>query len=75
MKNNLVSKDIAYKMEVVGSNKVNVVQGKIYLLHLVDIHNNTRTIWGYGIYEIMQSGLPRFRNIEEIVSSYNSPGI
>ena len=64
--NNLVSRDVTYKMEVVGSKTFEIVHNKIYLLDLVDVHGNTRTLWGYGVPRIMSSGVPDLSPIRKL---------
>ena len=64
--NNLVSRDVTYKMEVVGGNSFEIIHSKIYLLDLLDMHGNTRTLWGYGVQRIMSSGVPNLSSIRKM---------
>ena len=56
--NNLLSREVTYKMEVVGSEEHKIVHSNIYLLDLVDVYGNVRTLWGYGVPRVMSSSVP-----------------
>ena len=55
---NLVSKEVIYRMEVVGDEEAKEVTSRLYLLDLVDMYGNIRSIWGYGTKKIMSSSVP-----------------
>ena len=41
-----------------GSMEPKVVQTRIYLLDLIDMYGNTRSLWGYGVPRVMGSAVP-----------------
>ena len=56
--NNLVSRDVTYRMEVVAGEEAQIVNSKLYLIELKDMYGNNHTIWGYGVPRIMLSDVP-----------------
>ena len=58
VENNLVSRNVTYRMEVVAGKEAQIVHSKLYLLDLKDNHGNSHTIWGYGVPKIMMSDVP-----------------
>ena len=64
--NNLVSREVTYKMEVVGSEEHKIVHSNIYLLDLVDMYGNVRTLWGYGVPRVMSSSVPDLSPIRKL---------
>ena len=62
---NLVSKNVTYMMEVVGS-EPKQVRSKIYLLDLIDMYGNVHSIWGYGTTKIMSSSVPDLSGIRHL---------
>ena len=64
--NKLIHKDVTYTIDTVGNGSKQEYTGKIYLLDLVDMHNNSRTVWGYGISCIMESSRPSLLPIRKL---------
>ena len=62
----LVSKPITYQMETVGDQPASQHHAHIFLLDLVDIYGNVRTVWGYGIPRIMCSEVPDLSPIRNL---------
>ena len=53
-------------MEVVGSEEPKVVQTKIFLVALIDMYGNTRSIWGYGVPRVMSSAVPSLLPVKKL---------
>ena len=62
----LISKEVIYNMVTVGDKQTNQYHGFIYLIDLVDMHNNVRTVWGYGVPKIMFSSVPDLAPIRHL---------
>ena len=45
---------------------VKQVHSSIYLLDLIDMYNNVRTVWGYGVSKIMLSSRPNIENLQKL---------
>jgi hypothetical protein len=63
---NLVSRPITYQMITVGDQPPSQHHAHIYLLDLVDIYGNIRTVWGYCIPTIMCSEVPDLSPIRKL---------
>ena len=63
--NRLMSKRVTYNMDTVGE-KTKQIKGNIYILDLVDMYNNVRTVWGYGISKIMLSSRPNISKLQHL---------
>ena len=64
--NKLVSREVTYMMEVVGGEEHKIVHSNIYLLDLVDMYGNVRTLWGYGVPRVMSSSVPDLSPIRKL---------
>ena len=64
--NRLISKEVTYSMETVGSQDIQMVNSHIYLLDMVDMYGNVHTIWGYGVPRIMSSAVPDLSSIRKL---------
>ena len=53
-------------MEVVGSMEPKVVQTRIYLLDLIGLYGNSRSLWGYGVPRVMGSAVPSLLPIRKL---------
>ena len=57
-KNKLISKEVSYMIHVVGQDQPKEVNSRIYLVDLLDMYGNIRTVWGYGMSSILRSAVP-----------------
>ena len=64
--NKLISKNVTYTMNTVGNGSAQQYTSKIYLLDLLDMQNNVRTVWGYGNSSIMESSRPSSSPIKHL---------
>ena len=62
----LISKEVTYNMETVGDQEAKQYHSNIYLLDMVDMYNNVRTVWGYGVSKIMLSSRPNLSKLQKI---------
>ena len=58
--------EVTIRMEVVGSEEPKVVQTKIFLVALIDMYGNTRSIWGYGVPRVMSSAVPSLLPVKKL---------
>ena len=66
VENQLISRDVTYRMEVVAGEAAQIVHSKLYLLDLKDMYGNVHTVWGYGVPRIMSSDVPDLSAIRHL---------